>query len=169
MTFNALHAATEVIVPVETGYFSLHGLSRQLETLNILCEKSNRKIKVMVLASMYDIRTKMAREIMAELRSCFGDKMFRTIVNFNTKIKEAASFGQPVLEYDPASKGKNDFLALAEEIINSQTLQQRKELVNSLSAQLDSISSSADELLRSAKQTITVEKPVCSDCCCCCF
>ena len=160
LTFNALHAATEVIVPVETGYFSLHGLSRLLETLNILCEKSGRKIKVRVLASMYDIRTKMAREIMAELRSCFGDKMFRTIVNFNTKIKEAASFGQPVLEYDPASKGKNDFLALAEEVINSQTLQQRKELVNSLSAQLDSISASADELLRSAKQTITVEKLV---------
>lgn len=159
LTFNALYAASEVIVPVETGYFSLHGLSRQLETLNILCEKSDRKMKVMVLASMYDIRTKMAREIMVELRSCFGGKMFRTIVNFNTKIKEAASFGQPVLEYDPASKGRNDFLALAEEVINSQTLQQRKELVNSLSAQLDSISTSADELLRSTKKTLPIEKP----------
>ncbi len=111
LTFNALRAATDVIVPVETGYFALHGLSRQLETLSILCERCGHKIIVKVLASMYDIRTKMAREIIAELRSCFGEKMFKTTVNFNTKIKEAASFGQPILEYDPASKGRSDFRA----------------------------------------------------------
>jgi chromosome partitioning protein len=159
LTFNALRAATDVIVPVETGYFSLHGLSRQLETLNILCERCGQKIIVRVLASMYDIRTKMAREIIAELRSCFGDKMFKTIVNFNTKIKEAASFGQPILEYDPASKGRNDFRTLAEEVISLQTIQQRKELVNSLTNQLDSISSSAEELLRSTKAAPSIKKP----------
>jgi chromosome partitioning protein len=160
LTFNALRAATDVIVPVETGYFSLHGLSKQLETLSILCERCGKKINVKVLASMYDIRTKMAREIMAELRSCFGQSMLKTIVNFNTKLKEAASFGQPIIEYDPASKGRSDFRALAEEVINSEILQQRKELVNSLSAQLDSISTSADELLRSAKGAAAVKKPV---------
>lgn len=68
LTFNALRAATDVVVPVETGYFSLHGLSKQLETINILCEKFNQSVNVKVLASMYDIRTKMAREILAELR-----------------------------------------------------------------------------------------------------
>jgi chromosome partitioning protein len=160
LTFNALRAATDVIVPVETGYFALHGLSRQLETLSILCERCGHKIIVKVLASMYDIRTKMAREIIAELRSCFGEKMFKTIVNFNTKIKEAASFGQPILEYDPASKGRSDFRALADEVISSETMQQRKELVNSLSAQLESISSSADELLRSTKQPPAAKKPL---------
>jgi chromosome partitioning protein len=160
LTFNALRAATDVIVPVETGYFALHGLSRQLETLSILCERCGHKIIVKVLASMYDIRTKMAREIIAELRSCFGEKMFKTIVNFNTKIKEAASFGQPILEYDPASKGRSDFRALADEVISSETMQQRKELVNSLSTQLESISSSADELLRSTKQSPAAKKPL---------
>jgi chromosome partitioning protein len=160
LTFNALRSATDVIVPVETGYFALHGLSRQLETLSILCERCGHKIIVKVLASMYDIRTKMAREIIAELRSCFGEKMFKTIVNFNTKIKEAASFGQPILEYDPASKGRSDFRALADEVISSETMQQRKELVNSLSAQLESISSSADELLRSTKQSPAAKKPL---------
>jgi chromosome partitioning protein len=151
LTFNALRAATDVIVPVETGYFSLHGLSRQLETLSILCERSGQKIDVKVVASMYDIRTKMAREIMSELRSCFGGKMFRTIVNFNTKLKEAASFGQPICEYDPASKGRTDFHSLADEVINSRASQQREEIIGTLSSQLESISSSAEELLKSTK------------------
>lgn len=151
LTFNALSAATDVIVPVETGYFALHGLSKQLETLNILCQRCNQQVNVGVLASMYDVRTKMAREILAELRNHFSDKMFRTIVNFNTKIKEASSFGQPITEYDPASKGKMDFSSLADEIIGSDAKQQRSELVNSLASQLESISSSANELLKNTK------------------
>ena len=154
LTFNALKAATDVIVPVETGYFSLHGLSKQLETLSILSERSGQKINVKVTASMYDIRTKMAREIMAELRSCFGDKMLKTIVNFNTKLKEAASFGQPICEYDPASKGRNDFQALAEEIIAGETMPQRKELIKTLSNQLEDISSSAEELLKAVEPAV---------------
>ena len=162
LTFNALRAATDVIVPVETGYFSLHGLSKQLDTLNILCERCNQHVNVRVLASMYDIRTKMAREILAELRTHFSDKMFKTTVNFNTKIKEAASFGQPISEYDPVSKGQKDFGALAQEVIDLEAKEYRHELVNSLASQLDAISSSADELLQSAKpaiQTIDAPKP----------
>ena len=160
LTFNALSAADDVIVPVETGYFSLHGLSKQLQTLDILCERSGRKMNVRVLANMYDIRTKMAREILAELRSHFADKMFTTTVNFSTKIREAASFGQPISEYDPASKGQIDFRTLAEEVIRSETKQQRHEIVSSLSSQLEAISTTADELLAAAKPAIkTVQTP----------
>jgi len=151
LTFNALTAATDVIVPVETGYFALHGLSKQLETLSILCRKSGQKVNVKVLASMYDIRTKMAREVLADLRSRFGDKMFNTVISFNTKIKEASSFGQPICEYDPSSKGQKDFSALAVEILGAQTRQQRSEFVNSLTDQLESISATADELLQATK------------------
>ena len=154
LTFNALRAATDVVVPVETGYFALHGLSRQLETLSILCRRCSQEVDVRVLASMYDIRTKMAREILGELRSHFGDKMFKAIVNFNTKIKEASSFGQPISEYDPASKGQRDFCSLAEEILISQGKQQRHELIDSLAGQLESISATADELLQVAKPPI---------------
>ena len=128
LTFNAISAVGEVIVPVETGYFALHGLSKQLETLNIISERAKQAIKVRVLASMYDIRTKMAREVLAELKNHFAEKMFKTTVNFNTKIKEAASFGQPIGEYDPASKGQLDFQALAEEIIGPEVKQQRHDL-----------------------------------------
>ncbi len=151
LTFNALRAATDVIVPVETGYFALHGLSKQLETLSILTQRCSHQVDVKVLASMYDIRTKMAREILAELRSHFGDKMLGAVINFNTKIKEASSFGQPISEYDSASKGQKDFAALAQEIIGAEARQQRHQMVNSLTEQLESISTSASDLLEATK------------------
>jgi len=151
LTFNALRAASDVIVPVETGYFALHGLSKQLETLNILCQRCDHNINVKVLASMYDIRTKMAREILSELRGNFSDKMFKTTVNFNTKIKEASSFGQPICEYDPASKGQMDFNMLAQEIIQHQVKKQKHEIVNSLTEKLDKLTIDANELLKTTK------------------
>jgi len=159
LTFNALRAATDVIVPVETGYFALHGLSRQLETLSILSKRCNQDVNVRVLASMYDIRTKMAREILAELRKHFADRMFNAIVNFNTKLKEAASFGQPINEYDPASKGQLNFRALAEEVLGSQVTQQRHDFVNTLANQLESISATADELLKTTNLPIRKTPP----------
>ena len=160
MTFNALRAATDVIVPVETGYFALHGLSKQLDTLGILCKRCSQQVNVRILASMYDVRTKMGREILAELRKHFADKMFKTIVNFNTKIKEAASLGQPIDEYDPACKGQKDFRSLAEEIVGSQAELQRHEVVNSLASQLEAISVTADELLQAANPPIPAIKAV---------
>jgi len=159
LTFNALRAATDVVVPVETGYFALHGLSKQLETLSILCKRYQQEVSVRVLASMYDIRTKMAREILAELRSHFSDRMFKTVVNFNTKIKEAASFGQPINEYDPASKGQQDFRNLAQEVIGVEEQQQTKSkrLVDSLADQLESIGASATELLKTTEPKVVAE------------
>ena len=151
LTFNALRAASDVIVPVETGYFALHGLSKQLETLNILCQRCDHSINVNVLASMYDIRTKMAREILSELRANFADKMFKTTVNFNTKIKEASSFGQPICEYDPASKGQMDFEMLAQEILQYETKKQKHEIVNSLTEKLEKLTIDANELLKTTK------------------
>ncbi len=153
LTFTALRAATDVLVPVETGYFALHGLSKQLETLSILCKRCQQQVSVRVLASMYDIRTKMAREILAELRSHFSDRMFKTVINFNTRIKEASSFGQPINEYDPASKGQQDFRSLAQELIGAEagSVTKSKRLVDTLADQLESIGASATELLRTTQ------------------
>ena len=151
LTFNAIRASTDIIVPVETGYFSLHGLSKQLATLNVLCDQCGQDINVMVLASMYDIRTKMGREILSELRKHFSDRMFKSVINFNTKLKEAASLGQPVSEYDPASKGYKDFQEFAEELVSTDAQSQRVQAVEALQSKLDAISASADELLSSVE------------------
>lgn len=117
LTFNALRAADEVIVPVETGFFSLHGLAKMMDTLDVMRSQLGRDVSVRVLPTLYDTRTKLAREVLAELRSRFGDRLMASTVNFNTKLKEAASFGQPITEYDPGSRGYKDFVSLARELM----------------------------------------------------
>jgi chromosome partitioning protein len=117
ITFNALRASDEVIVPVETGYFSLHGLSKMMETLEELRERCDQNITIRVLPTLYDTRTKLAREVLSELRAKFRDSLMESTVNFNTKLKEAASFGQPITEYDPGSRGYKDFYNLARELM----------------------------------------------------
>jgi chromosome partitioning protein len=117
ITFNALKACDEVIVPVETGYFSLHGLTKVMETLEELKETLGKDISIRVLPTLYDTRTKLAREVLAELRSKFRDYLMESNINFNTKLKEAASFGQPITEYDPGSRGYKDFVNLARELM----------------------------------------------------
>jgi chromosome partitioning protein len=117
LTFNALRACQECIVPVETGFFSLHGLTKQMETLEVLKERCEQKILVRVLPTLYDTRTKLAREVLSELRNKFREYLMDSTVNFNTKLKEAASFGQPITEYDPGSRGYKDFVNLARELM----------------------------------------------------
>ena len=117
ITFNALRACDEVIVPVETGFFSLHGLAKMMETLEVMRERCSKEILIRVLPTLYDTRTKLAREVLSELRSKFRDYLMESTVNFNTKLKEAASFGQPITEYDPGSRGYKDFVNLARELM----------------------------------------------------
>src|SRR5437667_5853858 len=117
ITFNALRACDEVIVPVETGFFSLHGLAKMMETLEVLKDRCSKDILIRVLPTLYDTRTKLAREVLSELRSKFREYLMESTVNFNTKLKEAASFGQPITEYDPGSRGYKDFVNLARELM----------------------------------------------------
>lgn len=113
LTFNALRAADEVLVPVETGYFSLQGSIKQHQTIEMLARRAGHRVRFKVLATMYDVRTKLAREILSELKKHFGDELLPVVINFNSKLKEAASFGQPITEYDGASRGMQDFERLA--------------------------------------------------------
>src|SRR5256885_6428706 len=122
LTFNALRACDEVIVPVETGFFSLHGLAKMMETLEVLKDRCQKDILIRVLPTLYDTRTKLAREVLSELRSKFREYLMESTVNFNTKLKEAASFGQPITEYDPGSRGYKDFVNLARELMGHRPL-----------------------------------------------
>jgi chromosome partitioning protein len=155
LTFNALRAADAVIIPVETGYFALHGLAREMETLQVLRQQCQQEIDIHVLASMYDVRTKLAREVFNELKSNYSSSLLSATVNFNTRLKEAASFGQPITEYDPSCRGMRDFLALADEIVGSHREKAvRKEQVESVEDQLQAMSKTANELLAESEKTI---------------
>jgi hypothetical protein len=80
-------------------------------------ERCNKDVILRVLPTLYDTRTKLAREVLSELRAKFKDYLMESTVNFNTKLKEAASFGQPITEYDPGSRGYKDFVNLARELM----------------------------------------------------
>lgn len=119
LTFNALRAAEEVIIPVETGYFSMQAAVRQEATIQMLARRAGHQVRFKVLATMYDVRTRLAREILSELRRQFDDRLLPVVVYYNSKLKEAASFGQPINEYDPSSRGMQDFEKLAEWLIEN--------------------------------------------------
>lgn len=119
LTFNALRASEEVIIPVETGYFALQGAVRQEATIQMLARRAGHRVRVMVLATMYDVRTRLSREILGELRRHFGEKLLPVVVHFNSKLREAASFGQAITEYDPGSRGYEDFQALAQWLLEN--------------------------------------------------
>src|SRR6476619_4313894 len=123
ITFNALRACDEVIVPVETGFFSLHGLAKMMETLELMKDRCENQILIRVLPTLYDTRTKLAREVLSELRAKFREYLMESTVNFNTKLKEAASFGQPITEYDPGSRGYKDFANLARELMGARPVE----------------------------------------------
>ncbi|HPP45527.1 MAG TPA: ParA family protein, partial [Methanomassiliicoccaceae archaeon] len=113
LTFNALFACTEVIIPMETGLFAIHGLARLLETMELVNARRRRMIPVTALVTMFDRRTRIASESLNEIQKHLGSRVFTTIINFNVKIKEAASHGKPVIEYAPDSAGARDYQDLA--------------------------------------------------------
>ena len=155
LTFNALRAADEVIIPVETGYFAIHGLTRQIETLKVMQDQCKKNLTWRILPSMYDVRTKMARELLAELKKHYGPSLFKTTVNFNTKLKEAASFGQPITEYDSSSKGMRDFQALANEVTaQAVPIPASKTEIKEVEARLELIGKTADEIILESKELV---------------
>jgi chromosome partitioning protein len=143
---NALRAATDVIVPVDTGYFSLHGLRREFETMEELFPDGRQRPRIRVLPNQYDVRTKLAREILAEIRTRFVDQVFDTTINFNAKLKEGASFGQPITEFAPNSMGARDFHSLAHEVI-AQEHEPSAPGAESLMRDVDRIAADAERLL----------------------
>lgn len=149
LTRNALAAAGEVIIPVDTGYFSLQGLTKQLETINKIKATRQTPLEVRVLANLYDVRTKLGREILNELKRKFGAQMCHTFINFNTKLREGASFGQPITEYDPGSMGYRDFLRLAREIIAACNGQESES--TTILRQVEDLASRAEKLLATSR------------------
>jgi len=117
LTFNALVASSELIVPIEGSFFSLHGLGKLIETVEIVRDHTGNQIEVRALATIYDRRTRLAREVLEEVREHFGEHCFRTVIHQTVKLREAAGFGQSILDYRPNSLGTEDYMSLANEVL----------------------------------------------------
>ena len=119
ITLNALTAATSVIIPIQCEYLALEGLVKLLNTIKNIqkIHNSNLEIEGMLL-TMYDSRLKLANQIVAEVNNHFGDMVFKTIIQRNVKLGEAPSYGESIINYDVGSKGAEDYLSLARELIS---------------------------------------------------
>ncbi len=117
LTFNGLRASSELIAPVETGFYSLHGISRLLETVNLIDKQLNYKIQVKALVTMFDRRTKFSHEVKEEICKYFGGKVYKTLIHNNVKLKEASSYGMPVIAYNKRCRGAEDYTMLAKEVV----------------------------------------------------
>ncbi len=117
LTFNALIACNEVIVPVETSFFSIQGLSKLAETVQIISDRIGHKIQVRVLPTKFDRRASYSKEVLGNLYERFREVCFSSVINLNEKLKEATSLGLPISEYAPESNGFKDYLTLAREVI----------------------------------------------------
>jgi chromosome partitioning protein len=116
LTFNALRAASEVIVPLETSYFAIQGVHKLLETIALLSDRIGHDPNVRILPTLYDGRTRFARETLAEIRELFKDLCFDTVIRLNVKLREAARHGVPINRYAPSANGTIDHSTLALEV-----------------------------------------------------
>ena len=116
LTFNALMASTEILIPIDMGLYSLHGTGRLLEILELVREKTGHVLRFKVVATMYDKRTRLAKEVLQNIREHFGNALCSTVINTNVRLNEAAGHGKSIAEYDRRAQGFADYLSLAEEI-----------------------------------------------------
>jgi chromosome partitioning protein len=118
LTLNALVAADTVLIPMQGEYFALEGISELLDTIERIRAGLNPELAIEgVVLTMFDDRTNLAQQVMAELKNFFGEKLCTTTVPRNIRLAEAPSHGKPALVYDPRSKGAESYIRLAKEII----------------------------------------------------
>ena len=119
LTVNALTAADEVIIPIQCEYYALEGISQLTHTLELVRESLNPALKIRgIVLTMFDPRTLLSTQVAEEARKYFCNKVFKTVIPRNVRLAEAPSFGQPILFYDPGSKGAEAYENLCREVLD---------------------------------------------------
>lgn len=117
LTINALTAANYVLIPVQTEYYAMEGLSQLLGVVQRIRQGLNPNLELLgVVATMFDSRTSLSGQVLDELKKHFGDKVFSTVIPRNVRLAEAPSHGKTILEHDKWSKGARSYKQLTKEI-----------------------------------------------------
>ena len=118
ITLNAFTASDSVLIPVQCEYFALEGLGQLLNTINLVKKHLNKNIQIEgALLTMYDIRTNLSNQVVKEVKKYFEDKVYKTVIPRNVRLSEAPSYGMPITEYDPRSKGAKSYQKFAKEFL----------------------------------------------------
>ena len=120
LTVNAMVAAHSILVPLQSEFFALEGLSQLMLTIREVRQTANSALRIEgVVLTMYDIRNNLSQQVEADARENLGELVFRTVIPRNVRLSEAPSFAKSVLDYDPESKGARAYVALAEELLKN--------------------------------------------------
>ncbi len=118
ITLNALCAARELLIPLQCEFFALEGIVKLLQTYEQVKKRLNPGLSLLgVVLTMYDVRNKLSRQVKNEVRKCFPDHLFETVIPRNVRLSEAPSHGKSIIHYDIKSKGAEAYLALAKEVV----------------------------------------------------
>lgn len=117
LTVNALVASHSVLIPLQSEFFALEGLSQLMLTIREVREAANPRLRIEgVVLTMHDMRNRLAQQVEADARDTLGELVFKTVIPRNVRVSEAPSFAMPVITYDPVSKGSQAYIALAQEL-----------------------------------------------------
>ena len=118
ITLNSFTASDSVLIPVQCEYFALEGLGQLLNTVNLVQKHLNKNIRIEgALLTMYDIRTNLSNQVVKEVKKYFENKVYKTVIPRNVRLSEAPSYGMPITEYDPRSKGAKSYTKFAREFL----------------------------------------------------
>ncbi len=123
LSYNAIAAGREVIIPVETSFFSLKGAAKQVQTVRSIARRVGMRLNPRVLATMHDPTQPLARDLLDDLRDRFGTALIPLVIRYDQTLKEAASYGQPVESFRPESTGAEDYRSLCEWLIEHATIE----------------------------------------------
>ena len=120
LSINAFTASNSIIIPVQSEYYALEGLSQLLNTIRLVQKHFNPNLSIEgVLLTMFDARTNLGTQVVQEVQSYFGDRVYKTIIPRNTRLAEAPSYGLPIIDFDRKSRGAETYLQLAEEVVKN--------------------------------------------------
>ncbi len=119
LTINALTAATTILIPVQSEYYALEGLSQLLSTIQAVRSSTNPNLELLgIVLTMFDKRNSLSEQVLTEIKSYFGENLFKTIIPRNVRLAEAPSFGKTIFEHDKWSKGARAYKSLAKEVVS---------------------------------------------------
>lgn len=118
LTINGLVAAHSLLIPIQSEFYALEGVTKLLDSMELVKTRLNKKLDIFgVLITMYDSRTTLSKQVAKEVRDFFKEKVFETIIPRTVKLSEAPSFGEPIITYDPNGRGSKAYMNLAREVV----------------------------------------------------
>ena len=126
LTLNAFTASNSVLIPLQCEYYALEGLGQLINTVNLVKKHLNTGFEVEgALLTMYDARTNLSNQVVKEVKDYFGDKVYKTVIPRNVRLSEAPSYGMPIIDYDPRSKGARCYEKFVKEFLKINEMQNK--------------------------------------------